>query len=53
MTAYDQVLYNRVCMSYLEVKDWDGSWSISGQFDDGLLTDGYRVIGKDGQGIET
>ena len=37
----------------LEVKDWDGSWSISGQFDDGLLTDGYRVIGKDGQGIET
>lgn len=37
----------------LELKDWDGSWSISGQFDDGLLTDGYRVIGKDGQGIET
>ena len=37
----------------LEVKDWGGSWSISGQFDDGLLTDGYRVIGKDGQGIET
>ena len=28
----------------LEVKDWGGSWSISGQFDDGLLTDGYRVI---------
>ena len=32
----------------VEVPEWEGSWSMGGQFDTGLLTDGYRVIGQDG-----
>lgn len=37
----------------LTVKDWDGSIGIGSSFDSGLLTDGYKVIGEDGQEPQT
>ena len=37
----------------LTVTDWNGSFGISSHFDSGLLTDGYKVVGENGQEPET
>ena len=37
----------------LSIEGWEGSFGIGSSFDDGLLTNGYRVIGPDGGAPET
>ena len=37
----------------LTVEGWDGSIGIGSGFDSGLLSDGYRIVGENGQEPET